>query len=349
QSHMPIHFRESFREFWVRAAHHFEDITELDYPEFERGLEEVWSLPAGKLVPFMPLAVAILADGVRIPAPGPDLHPALCTTPKEVLERPIQGFPVRRARIGLEDAGIFSFGLLLEAARENRLPPGRDGRIAIDILNGVGRALAEETAAGADAWATGLGLTALPRIDPADGPAFISSLDEALAQAAKLNGTSGRAERIYRLRTCIPRYRRPTLEDVATELSTHGSSVKREETVLLASLHTQLVEGDMTDAAVVWRLRFLAFFKSAVELHDLAGGEYSRFCNLLGQRWGVDTDRVGERVEGLWAVLSLYPGGRRARRMRNKAAQSVRPQDVASPTPAPSGGIVVLRGFRRPH
>ena len=349
QSHMPIHFRESFREFWVRAARHFEDIAELDYPEFERGLEEVWSLPAGELTPFMPLAVAILADGVRLPAPGPDLHPALATTPEEILERPLHEFPVRRAREGLEAAGIVSFGLLLEAARENRLPPGQDGRIAIDILNGVGRALAEGPAAGADAWAAGLGLMALPRIDPADGAAFIGSLDEALAEAAQVNGTSGRAEQIYRLRTCIPRRRRPTLHDVAAELATYGSSVKREETVLLASLHTQLVEGDMTDAAVIWRPGFLAFFKAATELHDLAGGDYSRFCSLMARRWGVDTDEVREGVEGLWAVLSLYPGGRRARLMRNRTAAPGRSREEASPTPAPSGGVVVLRGFRRPH
>lgn len=350
QSHMPIHFRESFRAFWVRAARHFEDTAELNYPEFERRLEEVWSLPAGELAPFMPLAIAILADGVRIPAPGPDLHPSLATTPEEILQRPIHEFPVGRAREKLEDAGIVSFGLLLGAARENRLPSGRDGQIAIDILNGVGRALAEGRAAGADAWATSLGLTALPRIDPADGAAFIRSLDEALAEAARINGTSGRAEQIYRLRTCIPRHRRPTLYDIAAELATYGSSVKREETVLLASLHTQLVEGDMTDAAVVWRPGFLAFFKAAKELHNLAGSDYSRFCSSIGRRWGVDTDEVREGVEGLWAVLSLYPGGRRTRRTRNStAAAPVRFREEASPPLAPSGGVVVLRGFRRRH
>ena len=349
QSHMAIHFRESFREFWVRAARHFQDIAELDYTEFERGLEEVWSLPAGQLAPFMPLAVAILSDGVKIPASGPDLHPALATTPEEILERPLHEFPVRRARKGLEGAGIVSFGLMLKAARQDQLPPGQDGQIAIKILNGVGRALAEGPAAGVDAWAACLGLTALPRIDPADGAAFIGSLDEALAEAAQVNGTSGRAEQIYRLRTCIPRRRRPTLQDVAAELETHGPSVKREETVLLASLHTQLVEGDMTDAAVIWRPSFLSFFKVAKELHDLACGDYSRFCSSLGLRWGVDSNEVRNSVEGLWAVLALYPGGRRARLMRTRTAAPVRSREEASPTPALSGGVVVLRGFRRPH
>ncbi|MCZ8302040.1 MAG: helix-hairpin-helix domain-containing protein [Beijerinckiaceae bacterium] len=349
QSHMPIQFRESFQEFWVRAARHFEHIAELAYHEFERKLEEVWSLPAGKLAPFMPLAIAILADGVRMPVPGPDLHPALDATPQEILERPLYAFPVRRAREGLEGAGIFSFGLLLNAARQNRLPLGRDGRIAIAILNGVGRALAEGPAGGADAWAAGLELTALPRIDPADGAAFIASLDGALAEAAKVNGTSGRAEQIYRLRTCIPRRRRPTLDDVAAELETHGPSVKREETILLASLHAQLVEGDMTDAAVVWRDGFTGFFKVATEHHRLAGGDYNHFCNSLGRRWGVDADEVRERVEGLWAVLSLYPGGRRARPTRNRTDASVRSGETPRPPLAQLGSVVVLRGFRRAH
>lgn len=349
QSSMPVHFRESFREFWVRAARHFENIAELDYPEFERGLEQVWGLPAGEIAPFMPLAVAILADGVRMPAPGPDLHPALATASQEVLDRPLQDFPFRRAREGLAAAGLFSLGLVLDAARENRLPPGRDGRVAIDILNGVGQALSAGPEGDADAWAAGMGLVALPRVEPADGAAFIDSLDEALAEAARVNATSGRAEQIYRLRTGVPRRRRPTLQDVADELKTYGPSVKREETVLLASLHTQLVEGDMTDASVVWRAGFLSLFSVAAKLHDFADRDYSHFCSSLGRRWNVDPDAVREKAEGLWAVLSLYPGGRRARVVVNKAAMPTRVVgEGRPPLPAP-GGVVVLRGFRRPH
>lgn len=349
QSYMPLHFRESFRGFWVRAARHFENIVELDYPEFERGLEQVWGLPAGELAPFMPLVVAILADGVRLPAPGPDLHPALATAPEAVLDRPLRDFPFRRARKGLEAAGLVALGLLLDAAKNNRLPPGRDGRIAIDILNGVGRALARGPVSDAGTWATGLGLLALPQIDPTDGAAFLGALDEALAEAARVNSTSGRAEQIYRLRTCISRHRRPTLHDIALALSTHGPTVKREETVLLASLHTQLVEGDMTDAAVVWRPSFLSFFKVATELHDFAGGDYNLFCISLGLRWKIDPDWVRERVEGLWAVLTLYPGGRRARHVIDRSTAPASVWEKARPPRLAPGGIVVLRGFRRPH
>ena len=349
QSFMPVHFRESFRQFWVRAGRHFENIAELDYPEFERGLEEVWGVPAGELAPFMPLAVATLADGVRIPAPGPVLHPLLATMPEVVLDQPLNDFPFRRAREGLEAAGLTSLGLLLDAARDNKLPTGRDGRIAIDILNGVGRALAEGPVGDADAWAAGLGLIALPRIDPTDGAAFIDALDEALAEAARANATSGRAEQIYRLRTRIARRRRPTLQDIAVALATHGPTVKREETVLLASLHTQLVEGDMTDATVVWRPGFLNFFKIATEVHALADGDYSLFCSSLGRRWNCDPDAVRERVEGLWAVLSLYPGGRRARLVMNRSEAPARVREKASPPRPAPGGVVVLRGFRRPH
>jgi hypothetical protein len=86
-----------------------------------------------------------------------------------------------------------------------------------------------------------------------------------------------------------------------------------------------------------------------MELHDLSEGDYSRFCTSLGRRWSLDTDGVRESAEGLWAVLSLYPGGRRARLVRNRSALPVRTREEPRPAPAPPGGVVVLRGFRRPH
>jgi hypothetical protein len=349
QSYVPLHFRESFRGFWVRAANHFKDIIELDFREFERGLEEVWGLPAGELAQFMPLASAILTDGVRIPATGSNIHAGLASVPDAILNQPLREFPTRRAREGLERLGIFSFGLLLQAAREDRLPDGRDGRIAMDILSGVGKALVEGPAAGADALAAGLGLTALPRVDPADGAAFIGCLDDALAEAAKLNGTSVRADKIYQLRTCVPRRHRPTLAEVAVELETYGPSVKREETILLASLHTQLVEGDMTYAAVLWKPRFREFFKASMEIYVDSAGDYREFCSLLGRRWSIGTDHVRDRVEGLWSVLSRYPGGRRVRLPQDGMAAPVRSLEGVSLPTAPSRGVVVLRGFRRPH
>jgi hypothetical protein len=350
QSRVPVHFRNSFREFWVRAAQHFSGVAELDYPEFARGLEAVWGIPLADLAPFMPLATAILADGVRLPRQGPDLHPALSgTVPEKVLMQPLQDFPFRRAREGLLDAGITTFGLLLEAAREGRLPAGRDGRVALEILNGVGAALVAGPPGDADAWAAGLGLVALPQVDPLDGPGFLDCLDGTLGAAAEINATSGRAAIIYRLRTSIPRRRRPTLADVAVHLSSHGPTIKREESGMLANLHAQLVQGDMSDAGVVWRPGFIAFFAEAADIHDLASGDYSRFSSALARRWGLEADDVRERAEGLWAVLSPYPGGRRARRFHNYSRdRPVAPLRVA-PSDVPAGGVVVLRGFRRAH
>lgn len=349
QSHVPIHFRESFRAFWVRAGRHFADTGELDYPEFVQGLETAWGLSAERLAPFMPLALAILADGIRPPPPGPELHPALETAPVEVMDLAIFELPVGRAREGLEAAGLDTFGLVLEAARASRLPPGRDGNAAIEILNGVGRALAVGSRGDADAWAVGLGLTALPAVDPGSGATFLETLDATLAEAADVNATSTRAGQIYRLRTCIPRRRRPSLQEIGEVLSTHGSSVKREETVLLASLNTQLVTGDLTDARVVWRSGFLRWFAEAEDLHQLAGGDYGLFCNSIARRWGLHVEDVRDRAEGLWAVLSLYPGGRRARVLKGRRADTVRPAAPEGVQPPSTTGVVVLRGFRRPH
>jgi hypothetical protein len=346
QSGMPVHFRESFRAFWVRAAQHFSGVSELAYPDFEGGLERAWGISARELTPFLPLAIAILADGVRMPR----LHPALLgVLPENVLGRPLHDFPVRRSRGALLEAGLTHFGLLLEAARNDRLPPGRAGQVALEVLNGVGRALAGGPPGDIDAWAGGLGLVALPRLDPRDGASFLDCLDGALAAAAETDARAGRAAQIYRLRTCVPRRRRPTLQDIAVTLSTHGPSVKREESLLLAGLHAQLVKGDMTDAGVVWRPGFVTRFTEAVDVHEHAGGDYNRFCSALARTWNLESEDVRERAEGLWAVLTLYPGGRRAMHLRNGMRRT--PDDrpaVAIPHP-PAAGVVVLRGFRRAH
>lgn len=349
QSHVPIHFRESFRAFWVRAGQHFADIGELDYPEFVHGLEIAWGLSGEQLAPFMPLALAILADGIRPPPPGPELHPALETALVEVMNLPIFELPVGRAREGLEAAGLDTFGLLLEAARARQLPAGRDGKVAIEILNGVGRALAKGPRSNADAWAAGLGLTALPAIDPGSGAAFLEMLDGTLAEAADVNATSIRAGQIYRLRTCIPRHRRPSLQEVGESLLIHGPSVKREETVLLASLNTQLVTGDLTNARVVWRAGFLRWFAEAKDLYELADADYGLFCGSIARCWGLHIEEVRNRTEGLWAVLSLYPGGRRARVVKGRRADTFRPASPESVQPPSTTGVVVLRGFRRRH
>ena len=349
QSAMPLHFRESFRAYWVAAAEHYAGVAELGYPEFVKGLQAVWGISAADLAPFMPLAVAILADGVRVPRPGPVLHPALSSMiPEAVLARPLGDFPVRRAREGLAAAGLVTFGHLLEAAREDRLPPGRNARIALEIINGVGAALAAGPPENLETWAGGLGLVALPATDPADGRAFLGSLDEALGEGAGLNATSGRAQRIYRMRTCIPRRRRPTLADTAESLGSHGPTIKREESVMLASLHAQIVERDMTDAAVLWRPGFLSFFAESSDAHGQCGGDYAGFCGALAARWGLDASDVHERAEGLWAVLALYPGGRRARAEGQRRAGGAAGGAVPKQTTSESG-VVVLRGFRRAH
>ena len=150
-------------------------------------------------------------------------------------------------------------------------------------------------------------------------------------------------------RRCLPRRRRPTLLDVATELGTHGPTVKREETLLLARLHTQLIEGDMTDSAVIWRPNFLSYFKAAKGLHDTVGNDYSHFCNLLGQKFGINSNEIANSVEGLWAVLSLYPGGRRVNLIRHRIAVLARSREKTSSPHSTPEGVVVLRGFRRPH
>ena len=346
QFDVPVHFREDFRAFWVRAAERFASIDELTFGDFVAGLEASWGVPATRLAPFLPLATSILADGVRLTRPRVALNPRLLKpVSPAVLTSPLKRFPSGRAYDGLMAAGCTSFGALLIAGFEDRLPVGRDGRVAVDILNTVAAALTEGGEIDPANLASGLGMPLLPEAEIAEGRAFLEGLDAVLCAAAGHNATSARAAAIYRMRTSASRRVRPTLDEVAAAFGSHGPSVKREETTMLAALNAQLVERDFTDARVVWRPSFLQVFRKATEVCAGSAGDYDRFCRRLASDWNLVPETVRDLAEGLWAVLTLYPGGRRPRVLvpRPKPAPVTEAEVGASPA------VITLRGFRRQH
>ena len=128
-------------------------------------------------------------------------------------------------------------------------------------------------------------------------------------------------------------------------LGTGGPSIKREETVLLSLLNAQLVNGDQSRAGVIWRPDFLAWADEAAAEWQASEGEFEAFVRRLATRWEMDAGKLRQEAAGLWAVLSLYPAGRRRRVKR----PSTEPAPLASIDQPEVQGLIVLRGFRRVH
>lgn len=346
QSRSPVQFSAEFRAWWERALSAYSDAATLTWPGFVSGLERAWGVPAARLMTILPLALAVLTDGGQVVPPRTPI-PARLLEPlaPSLLRRPIRSFPVGRSLNDLEDAGCTSFGALLLAATENRLPQGRAGEVGSRILTAVASAVDSGGELDAHGFAVALGIPLLPPSPPRTASEFLSVFDSCAEAAVGLGRTTGRASRIWRIRTCQPSDKRPTLEKAAALLGTSGPNVKREETVLLASLNAQLVEEELVNAGVVWRREFLDRVAEAAAMHKQAGGDYTTFTVGLASRWDLDGGQIHDGAAGLWAVLSLYPNGwRRAGRSR--------PYAVAPLAQAPqveSSGLIVLRGFRRAH
>lgn len=345
QSRSPVQFSSDFCGWWRRAAQLLSENPSLTWPGFVSGLERAWGVPAARLTEILPLALAVLTDGGQIVPPRTQI-PARLLEPLSpvLLRRPIRGFPVGRAANDLEDAGCTSFGALLLAAMENRLPQGRSGEIGARMLQAVAQAVDREGDLDASRLAAALDMPLIPAEPPASAEAFLQMFDSAVEVSLGLGRSTNRASDIWRVRTRHPAAIRPTLEEAGAQLDTWGPTVKREETLLLASLNEQLVEGELAGAGVVWRSEFLAFVAEAAAVRDEANGDFDAFIGLLSGQWVVSEAQLRSQTAGLWAVLSLYPNGRRTPVRRRRSQEAV--AEAAETQPA---GLIVLRGFRRVH
>ncbi len=346
QSRSPVQFSADFRSWWERAAQLLSETSSLSWPGFVSGLERAWGVPAARLTAILPLALAILTDGEQVVPPRTAI-PVRLLEPLSpaLLRRSIRSLPVGRAADDLEDAGCTSFGALLLAAMENRLPQGRSGEAGARMLHGIAKAVNPDGDVDADGLAAALQMPLMPTASAASGEAFLDLFNDAVENALRLGPTTERAAEVWRIRTRFPAAIRPTLEETGAQLSTWGPTVKREETLLLAALNAQLVEGDQTNAGVIWRGEFLDFAAEAARVREETGGKFEAFITCLARRWAIDEEPMQMRAAGLWAVLSLYPNGRRSpvrgRREKNHI-------EATTSEPAPIG-LIVLRGFRRVH
>lgn len=345
---LPFHFRTSFAERWKAAAQRFIESSEISFGAFMTGLSEVWDVPYAELLPHLPLITSILTSRATLPPQlreAARLHPRLYgEVSQQLLDRPVGWLALGKSGSEILERGIETVGDLIAAGRADRLPPlgtkaGTDCRRS---LNALAEAISECGTVNWHQFGVIVGLRNVPASDRDSTGAFLQHLNGDLEDVVRVTGTSGRAAGIFRLRTCVPRFARPTLEQTAQILGGHASTIKREETELLAALHDQLVAEDFLHSRILYPPRFMAHWGEARRVFERSHSDFDRFCSLLADEWRVPVDLVAPNAEGLWAVLSRYPSGHRARVRRHRSV----------PLPIPSaftGGTIVLRGFRRAH
>jgi hypothetical protein len=330
----------------VAAAEALSVSTSLDWPAFISTLERAWGVHAAKLTDVLPFALAVLTEEGQVVAPR---HPVpqrlLEPLPPSLLRLPLRSLPMGRAYRDLETAEIATLGGLLLATMENRLPQGRSAEATTTLLSAVATSLTEAGELDQQRLATALDLPLLPGAPVSSPTAFLEAFNAAMTEATKHGRMPGRAPRIWAMRTARPAGVRPTLDQTGVALQTIGPIIKRDETTLLTLLNAQLVEGDRSRAGVIWRDDFVARVSEAAVEWRGSGGDFDAFVSRLADRWELDAASLRRKAAGLWAVLSLYPAGRRRRAERPSTdrvtSTAVRPPEVQ--------GLIVLRGFRRVH
>ncbi|MBX9708388.1 MAG: hypothetical protein K2X61_10685 [Caulobacteraceae bacterium] len=347
QSLSPLQFSMDFRRWWRTAAEVLSTSTTLVWPAFVSALERAWGVPAARLADILPYALAVLTDEGQVVAPRHPLPPRLLEPlPPSLLRRPLRSFPVGRACQDLEAANITSFGGLLLAAMENRLPQGRSGKAAARLLAGIATSLSPIGEPDPVRLAAALGLPLLPEEPTPDPVAFLAAFNPSVQVAMHHGQMPGRAPDIWALRTSRLAEDRPTLDQTATVLGTRGACIKREETMLLSLLNAQLVSGDQSRAGVIWRPDFLAWAKQASAEMRASGRNFETFARCLSARWEMDASRLRKMTPGLWAALSCYPAGRRPT-IETPNIERPRRDNINSALQEP--GLIILRGFRRVH
>jgi len=343
---LPFHFRESFAGRWQAAAEQFTGETEISFGDFMAGLEQAWNVSSTELSPHLPLVTSVLTSRAQIPhqlRQGMKLHPRLHEPLSPGLAKsPLAWLATGKAFDEISGYGVDTVGDLIEAGRHGRLPGAHTsvGKCCAELLAAIGGALDENGDADWGLYGAALGFPLLPAEDRLTPDEFLRKLNEDLEKVIRVNATSLRAADVFRLRTSMPQAERRTLAQVAELLGSHGPSIKREETILLDALHTQLVLSDFAYSRVIFRSGFLRWWREAWTAYRASGSSYLNFCNGLALRWQLPQTTVCKGADGLWAVLARYPNRHRvtARSQRQRVAL----EEFA-------GGTIVLRGFRRAH
>lgn len=345
---LPLRFDASFGAFWKAAMDQLPAAGEMTFEAFCRCLCSCWHVSAEELFGHLPLVTVVLTSRAQIP-------PAMRATkglgsasfgqlPQSILELPVRRLPLGRHLGQLEQANIHDVASLIDAFRYNRL--GTLNRRLVDraqeLLGAMAGAALSNGTLDWQGYADRTGLELMPPVPLRGAEQFLAEMPGTITAVLRKSQITGRAADIFLARTCKPPAERPTLGATATALCTIGPTVKMEETRFLSALNSQLVEGDMSMAGVLYRPEYLDRWSEAAGLYRSAGGDYAHFRRMLAEQWQVSRGSLDVGIPILWAVIGRYPRGRGGQ----AGSRTSRP---AAHNGATSNNVVVLRGFRRVH
>jgi hypothetical protein len=338
-----LYFSQSFRSYWVRAHEAFKGQHAVTFEQFMETLCSSWEVAPHRIFAYLPLITSILTSKATIPEA---IRGSLRRDPKlfEEFDADSCQVSIRRLPIGwlardLTRSGIETVGDFIEHARKGRALTG-NSRSVDHLIDALIAARDESGCVDMEKVFLSFGLAATPARDPECAAQFLDGLLSDVRSIVQENMFTKRSLQIFDLRIAVSHRRRPTLAEVASQLGTHGPSIKREESVLLEELNRQLVEQDYTHAKALVRPRFASYWQQAAAAYHNCGGDYSAFCQLATTTWGAHFPEAVAEI--LWAVVSEYPRHGKGR------ASDGRPSRPISASAA-SVGKIVLRGFRSVH
>jgi len=332
-----VQFHPDFTGWWQRAADEFDGVEEIGVDEFIGRLERTWNVPAHALAEQLPFIIAIVTGEAQMPTAfrtGARLDPRLRRLSQEAGTTPVLRFRWGKAGDRLQVRGLTTLSDLVRSVSDGRL-----GQPFTQHLATIATAIRDDGTIDWDAYAAASDLLPLPSRAPASPDAFLDSFPQVIGILLERLYPSGRAARIFELRTRHPAGPRLTLAAVAERLHTHGPTVKREETIFLQDLHDVLVDREFTEVPIWLDQLWLDYCSEAHAAFEVSGSDYQRFLASLAHRWRVTPGRLGEAAPGLWAIFSGYPEGR----CRRPATE-----EVSVPV-EPLAARIQLRGFRRVH
>lgn len=339
-----IHFHPGFAWWWQKAADALADVEEIDVGSFVTLLAALWSIPQEAVMEQLPALVAVVTGEPQNVAG----FRAFTTLDARLFangSRDLSNIQVLKLRIGktalrLVQAGLPRVGDVVDSLRSGALE--KIGYTAVKRVRDHFNLIASCVNEGGVDWTAYraiLKLDCLPSTSPAAPADFVSTLPRVIEHLLRRHEVSRRAVEIFRRRSGKDARDRMTLHQVGEELGTFASSIKREETVLLAWLNDVLVSREFCSLRVWLDGAWLDWWDEASETFAQSPDDYNDFADNLAWRWRVSRKEMDAAVPILWAVFTGYPDGRPLR------SQSViQLADVGATL-----GRIRLQGFRRVH
>ncbi|MEP2683829.1 MAG: hypothetical protein ABJP44_19425 [Sulfitobacter sp.] len=355
-SNLSVHFRPDFADFWKIAALRFDADTEaVTFTALVDGLSDVWEVDRTLLLEHLPLIATILTGEVPTGISFGDtaqFDQRLFTLNSTVSEIPFSRLQVGRAARTLSQHGIETIGHLVDAVSAGQVSrqSGAHFRLAIDHLQAVADAFDPNGQVNWDSYNQSMNIETVPAHSPLGPKDFLVSLNDVISKILTISPPSMRSKEIFEQRVLHFVESRITTEALGEKLGTHGSSIKREETVTLEFLNDVIIQKNFAVAQMDLDSEFLAFWQFAAETFDQSDGEAREFCRRLSLRWNVFQADVNAALPTLMAVLTGYPYGRLGRYVgRWKTAEPAIEPLPKIATEIMEHKTLVLRGFRRAH